>query len=76
MEHEYTIESLAYTFAVHAEAAKQHRKQMRQSFEENNPGQDLPEHMINCFSLSQALAVMCAEIEKIKLSHQSVDKMP
>lgn len=67
MEHDYTLETLASTFADHAGMADAHQEQLNQLFKDSNPGQELPEHMKNPFNVARALSVMAAEIEKLKI---------
>jgi hypothetical protein len=68
MEHDYRIDSLASTFAEHAEMAIKHQENINRIFIENNPGQELPDHMSNPFNIAKALSVMASEIEKLKTS--------
>lgn len=67
MEHDYRLETLASTFGTHADMADAHQEFINKSFAEQNPGQELPEHMKNPFNVAKALSVMAAEIEKLKI---------
>ena len=67
MEHDYRIEALSATFAQHADLADQHQKFVNKMYAEQNPDQELPEHMGNPFNAARAFSVMAAEIEKLKI---------
>ncbi len=67
MEQDYSLEKLAITFAEHADLADQHQQFVNKVFLEQNPGQELPEHMGNPFNAAKAFAVMADEIAKLKI---------
>lgn len=68
MEHNYSLEGISKTFSEHAEMGEQHQKMVNETFLQQNPGQELPEHMKNPFNLPKAFSVICSEIEKLKTS--------
>lgn len=66
MENDYRIETLADTFAKHAEEAEKHQKALIKMFLENNPESELPGHMKDPFNVTTALSVMAKEIHELK----------
>lgn len=60
------IKSLLKVFSDHEAQAKEGFEENVKSFLKSNPGQELPEHMSDCFNLPAALKVICEEIVLIK----------
>lgn len=73
MKYDYRLETLASTFSDHAEMIETHQEQINKMYTEQNPGQELPEHMKNPFNIAKALSVMAEELNKLK--ECSVDHM-
>lgn len=72
---EYSIEKLYEAFLDHSlksGISNQHQKQM---WIEMNPGEPVPDHFNDDFSLPEALAVMCAEIIRIRDGQYKRDDM-
>lgn len=66
MQHDYSIEKLSDVFSEHADLADQHQKFVNKMYSEQNPEQELPEHMGNPFNAAKAFSVMANEIAKLK----------
>jgi hypothetical protein len=66
MEYDYKIEGLSAIFAMDAEMNKAHLEQCKKIFKDQNPDQNLPEHMANPFNVATALSVMADEIVQLK----------
>ncbi len=63
---QYSLESLAEIFAVHAIKAKKINEDLIREFKENNPGEPLPDHFQDDFNLPLALSRICKEILELK----------
>jgi len=68
------MEKLRLTFLDHASESKKCKESDIINFKENYPDEPLPEHLINAFSLPTALAVMCAEIIRLR-DHQHNERL-
>lgn len=66
MESKYTIEQLIETFKDHAKKAEENKVEMRRKYAENNNGANLPYD--DSFNLSEALSVICMQINNLKSS--------
>ncbi len=66
MAHDYSIDALVSTFSDHAEMSRLHQEQVNDTFLAQNPGQEMPPHMVDPFNIAQAFLVMCSEIRKLK----------
>lgn len=62
----YNLEELLKTFKQHTINAKQNQKHIIKQFIENNPDENIPDHMIDDFILPEALASICHEILLVK----------
>jgi hypothetical protein len=62
----YDLETLIETFKKHAVLAEENNKEIIKSFQENHPGEPLPGHMKDDFSICKALISICSEILKLK----------
>lgn len=65
-QHDYSIEKLSETFADHADLADQHQQFVNTMYAEQNPDQELPQHMGNPFNAAKAFSVMANEIAQLK----------
>lgn len=64
----YELEELIAQFNEHAKQAEKSGLEWIKSFLDNNPGQPLPDHLTEEFSLPKALVSICEEIEKLWIS--------
>lgn len=62
----YSIEELAETFAQHSTGVHQDRLKWTTDFQENYPGEDLPDYMKDDFNFPKALEAICLEIIRLK----------
>jgi hypothetical protein len=62
----YNLKELADTFAKHHEQWSEQQKVLIDQFKENNPGEELPEHFKDDFSLAKSLETICREIVSLK----------
>lgn len=62
----YTIEFLIEKFAEHTIKAKEINEECIKNFKEENPDQPLPDHMLDDFSITEALHCMCREILNLR----------
>ncbi len=62
----YTLEELEKTFQIHHERSKELNKDLIKEWQEENPGQPIPDPFADDFSLPLALACICKEIAKLK----------
>lgn len=67
----YSIEELVKKFSEHSEVAKKKNKELIAKFREYNPGEKLPKHFKNDFSLPDAMVAICEEILKLKEKSQN-----
>lgn len=65
---ENTIEELAKTFEDHHQLVLINRHRDIENFKMKYPEEKIPEHFMNDFSISEALAFMCREIKSIQES--------
>ena len=65
-EPDYSIEAMIPTFAEHAKQADIGWKKQIESYQEQYPDSELPEHFKNNFNIASALSVICMEIAKLK----------
>lgn len=61
----YELEELIKKFKEHAEQADKNNEEWKKSFQDNNPGEPLPDHMKDDFNLPRALGSICQEIGKL-----------
>ncbi len=66
METKYSMMALRDTFISHMIKSKQENERFKADFIRDYPDDPLPDHMLDDFSLPEALAAMCYEILKIK----------
>jgi hypothetical protein len=66
MPEEYTIEQLEKTFKSHAQKNIIQRQRDLENFQKNYPDSEIPAHMLNDFCISEALHVICREINELK----------
>jgi hypothetical protein len=66
MTEDYAIEQLENTFKDHAEKNEKNRIRDLEIFKNKYPKSEIPTHMLNDFSISEALHVICREINQIK----------
>lgn len=64
--HMYELEDLFHIFSKHIEPSERQREQNIKSYQENNPGEELPGHMKDEFNFPKAMATICSEILKLK----------
>lgn len=64
----YTIEKLIEIFTDHTKKSEKMAQDQLESWIETNPGEDVPDHMLDDFNICRALRVMCQEIQKIKIA--------
>lgn len=62
----YSLDDLKITFLLHHERSKKLNKKLIKDFQENNPGEPIPDPFNDDFSLPKALAAMCDEILRLK----------
>ncbi len=62
----YTLEEMIADFTKHAEQAEKNNQEWIKSFQNNHPGEPLPDHLKEEFNLPKALASICSEIIKLK----------
>ena len=62
----YKLQYLIDKFRDHDKRAQEQNKRLIKQFMENSPGQPLPEHFMDDFSLPMALASICSELLAIK----------
>jgi hypothetical protein len=65
-EPDYSIEAMIPTFAEHAKQADIGWKNNKETYQEQYPNSELPEHFNNNFNIATALSVMCREIAVLK----------
>jgi hypothetical protein len=61
----YELQEMIKAFTKHAEQADKNQKEWIKSFQDNNPGVPMPDHLTDDFSLPKALASICVEIDKL-----------
>lgn len=66
MAEDYTIENLEKTFKEHAEKNIKNYEKDIESFKIKYPSEKLPDHYIDYFNISEALHVICKEINQLK----------
>lgn len=64
----YSLEKLKETFLEHGTQAEDGKAQNIKRFQEQNPGEVLPEFMTDPFNLCFALYSICDELSKMKKS--------
>lgn len=64
--YEYSIEALIAIFSEHARKYREQEDFSNRQWLNHFVGQELPDHMVNSFNLSQALCVICCEIQELK----------
>lgn len=62
----YDIESLEKTFRLHHERSVELNKKLIKEFQENNPGEPIPDPWNDDFSLPLALAAICRELQELR----------
>lgn len=62
----YKIDQLIDTFHDHAKQAAKDNAERLQEFKQNFPGEPVPEHFYELFSLPVALAAMCEAIVELQ----------
>lgn len=62
----YDLESLEKTFLIHHERSIELNKKLIKEFQENNPGEPIPDPFADDFSLPLALAHICREIINLR----------
>lgn len=62
----YTLEFLKEKFIQHGKETKINNEKFIKDFEENNPGEPLPNYMTEDFNFPDALACICDEILRLK----------
>lgn len=62
----YSIESLKEIFLEHGTQSEEGKAQNIKTFQEQNPGEPLPEFMTEPFNLCFALYSICDELSKIR----------
>ena len=68
MTEDYTIERLEKTFMEHHERCVKENKERLEKFKIDYPDSEIPSHFLNDFSISEALHVICREINEINKS--------
>lgn len=63
----YSIEELEKTFRIHHERSVELNKKLIKEFQENNPGEPVPDPFRDDFSLPLALAAICEEMLRLRL---------
>ena len=66
MGDEYSLECLVKTFSEHVIKSEENQKKSIDRFMENNPGEPLPEYMLDAFNLAKALLSICNELLTLK----------
>lgn len=66
MEPKYDIDSLIETFIQHHEQAELSQIVYIERFKKHFPGEELPDHMTDKFSISMAFHMICKEIKELK----------
>jgi hypothetical protein len=66
MAQNYDLESLVKTFAKHHEKSSKDSTKILEDFKKNYPGEPIPSHMMDDFSLPNALHAICVEIMELK----------
>ena len=61
----YDLDTLIKTFKLHHERSVEFNKKLIKEFQENNPGEPIPDPFNDDFSLPLALEAICKEIDKI-----------
>ena len=61
-----TLEELEKMFLQHAEKDAKDNQEWIKAFLNNYPGEPIPEHLADDFSLPKALAHICSEIINLK----------
>lgn len=59
------FEDLTCTFLDHSTQWEKQRLQHLEEFKKNNPNTPVPSHLEDVFCISQALMLMCQEIDKL-----------
>jgi hypothetical protein len=62
----YSIDDLKETFLKHGAESEDGRAQNIKRFEEENPGERLPDHMKDPFNICYALYAICDELSKMR----------
>lgn len=62
----YTLDELMDKFGKHAIESDKSRIKLIEDWKQENPGQEVPEWMIEDFNLPLALCVLCKEIKMLK----------
>ncbi len=63
---EYGVDKLHEMFVEHAAKSKISTQRLKQMWIMENPGETVPDHFNDDFSLPEALAAMCAEIIRLR----------
>ncbi len=66
MSEDYTIEQLEKTFKEHAQRNIIQNQRALENYKINYPDSEVPSHFLNEFCISEALHVICREINSIK----------
>lgn len=66
MSEDYSIEQLENTFRKHAQKNIIQQQRDVENFKKDYPDSELPEHFLNDFDISEALHVICREINQLK----------
>ena len=66
----YKIDFLIKTFTKHAEVACDNWLKDRKQFKKMNPGEKMPDHMLDDFNLPLALATICNAIQELQEEFQ------
>lgn len=61
----YELDVLIKTFRLHHERSVELNKKLIREFQENNPGEPIPDPFNDDFSLPLALEAICKEIDKL-----------
>lgn len=62
----YSIEELEKTFLLHHERSVELNKKLVREFQEENPGEPIPDPFRDDFSLPLALQAMCVAIRDLR----------
>lgn len=70
----YDLQSLINTFEKNAILCAQENERLLKKFQEENPGEPIPEWFTSDFCINTALASMCKEILHLRDTEQRRDK--
>ncbi len=62
----YTVEELKETFLIHHEESKKHSEKVIKEYQKDYPGEPIPDHFYDDFSITLALSAICDEIIRLK----------